>query len=128
MGGCDTAREALDEACDERRLSGGETPLGHVAECPSCLRDLRVVVELERLLASEPPVDPPAELMPSVMALVRADLARARRNARLALAGAAAAIVLFAFGIGFFDLTAGALGLVEDALALARSARDLAPS
>jgi len=62
------------------------------------------------------------------MALVRADLARARRNARLALAGAIAALVAAAFGIGFFDVVNGIRGLVQDTVALAQEGRALVPS
>ena len=50
------------------------------------------------------------------MALVRADLARTQRNARLAYAGAIAAIVALAFGIGFFDVVRGATDLGRDVL------------
>src|SRR5271170_7785185 len=90
---CDQAREWLNEACDERRTPDGGQ---HQASCLPCAREAALMKDLEQLLASEPPVDPPPELLPSVMQLVRADLARARRNARLALAGAVLALVLLA--------------------------------
>jgi hypothetical protein len=120
MGGCGEARRGVNEACDERRLVLPES--GHLAECASCH------AEVDALLASEPPVELPSDLRVNVMALVRADLARARRNARLALAGAIAALVAAAFGIGFFDVVNGVRGLAHDAFDLAQEGRALAPS
>jgi hypothetical protein len=126
MGGCGEARRGVNEACDERRLVLPES--GHLAECASCHAEVDALLGLEKLLASEPPVELPSDLRVNVMALVRADLARARRNARLALAGAIAALVAAAFGIGFFDVVNGVRGLAHDAFDLAQEGRALAPS
>ncbi|HZV01845.1 MAG TPA: hypothetical protein VFF73_34350 [Planctomycetota bacterium] len=126
MDACGEARRGINEACDERRLVLPET--GHLADCSSCHAEVDALLGLEKLLAGEPPVDPPTDLRRSVMALVRADLARARRNARLALAGAIAALVAAAFGIGFFDVVNGIRGLVQDTVALAQEGRALVPS
>ncbi len=125
VNGCDKAREWIHEACDERRPLDAEQ---HVSRCNACSGEVALLRELEQLLVSEAPVEPPAELVPSVMALVRADLARARRNARLALAGAVLALLLLAIGITFFDVVGGALGLGQDVVSWVTMARDYAPS
>lgn len=124
VNACERARAWLHEACDERRPLDAER---HVSECPSCQRDAAVFKDLDQLLATEPPVQVPAELLPAVMQLVRADLARARRNARLAYAGAIAALLALAFGITFFDVANGAFALGRDALSMVELVRDAAP-
>jgi hypothetical protein len=125
VNGCDKAREWIHEACDERRALDAEQ---HVSKCDACAREAALLQELGDLLTSEPVVEPPAELVPSVMALVRADLARARRNARLAFAGALVALLLLALGITFFDVVGGALGLARDAASWVNVARDNVPA
>jgi len=125
VSGCEQARVWLHEACDERRDLLAEQ---HIASCASCQREAALLLDLERLLASEPPVEVPASLAPAVMALVRADIARARRNARLALAGACAALVALAFFVAFFDVVGGATALAKDGASWLELAREWAPS
>jgi len=122
---CERARHWLHEACDERRALDAEL---HVSRCASCQQEAALLQDLEQLLVSEPAVEVPSDLVPGVMALVKADIARARRNARLAYAGAVAAIVALAFGIAFFDLAAGASGLAQDAVGWLQAARAEAPA
>jgi hypothetical protein len=124
VDGCERARIWLHEACDERRPLDAER---HISGCPACQRDAALFLDLEKLLASEPPVEVPADLVPSVVQLVRADIARARRNAQLAYAGAIAALVALAAGIAVFDVKAGATALGRDALGWAQLAGSYAP-
>jgi hypothetical protein len=121
---CERTRDELHEASDARRAPA---PSEHVASCTACTGEVALLKELDALLASEPPVLPPPELVPAVMALVRADLARAKLRARLALAGAVAAIVAFAYGLTFFDVVSGATGLVADARSWVQAGLELAP-
>jgi hypothetical protein len=120
VNACERARVWLHEACDERRALDAEQ---HLASCASCQREAALAKELEQLLLSEPALEVPSELVPGVMKLVQADLARATRNARLAWAGAVAALVAFAVLASIFDVVSGATGLAHDAVALAESAR-----
>jgi hypothetical protein len=124
------AKGWLHDACDERRPipTSGPDAERHLAGCADCQADAALFLDLEKLLASEPAIEPPPELVPAVLSLVRADLARARRNARLAFLGAIAALVALAVGVAFFDLSAGAAALAKDALSWAELARAATPA
>jgi hypothetical protein len=127
---CERLRQGLHASCDDRAPLAVELER-HAASCPECRAAASFLTDLDSLLARslEAP-EPPRDLVPGVMALVHADVRRARARAGLLGGALVAAALVIAFGLTFtsFDPVAGAQGLVQDGLELARFARAQLPA
>jgi hypothetical protein len=119
-------QDALDEPVTERVAERTLDTLGgeHTATCAGCREALEAFRELDRVLASEPAAEPPAELAAAVRARVAIESRAARVRARASVLAGAAAVALVGVAIDVFGgaLASGFEALLVDARGLARIA------
>ncbi len=123
-GDCDRVMARLQELCDARSEERLADP--HLALCESCRVAAEALLELHRMMVTDPYPEPAPGLGDGIVATVRADARRAARRARAVLVLVPAAAIALAVGLTLsgIDLLGGGRELVGDAIDLARVAKE----
>jgi hypothetical protein len=121
VGDCERFRVRLQDALDARDSLEGLSCV-HAAGCRECSAALAAFAELDRVLATEPAADPPADLAAAVLRDVKRAARRARAWTRLAAVAGVAAVLLLGVGIDLAagSLARGAANLLEDGRSVAQ--------